>query len=141
MTPYDSASPSASDASVASDQALSPGDTPGGRILGRILYQLSTAVSSEAVSHIISAHAFFFHRTRAHTPQVILKNGFLFTLPFQSCGNPDCSKQGFTVRQWSQWWRARGWHPPMSVSSRPPTMLLLSPHGQDCFGPPFGENF
>jgi hypothetical protein len=111
-----------------------PGDTPGGRILSRLLQLLSKATSTVALQDLIRSYAFFYHRARVMSPRVLLKNGFLYTVPFQPCGDPYCSKKGYTVRQWSLWWRARGWHPPMSASFYPLTKLLFSPCEKECFG-------
>jgi hypothetical protein len=111
----------------------------GGRLLGKILHELAEAPSTGAARYIINQYSFYTHRRHnlLQTPQVTLQNYYLYTLPFQECREHECTKRGFSVRNWGKWWKLQGWHPPMSVESRPPSVLMFSPVEAECFGPPF----
>ena len=110
---------------------------PGGRTVDHLLLLLSEASSTEELQRIITAHAIYCHRARERVPTVVLKNGFRYTLPLQHCGIYKCPGHGIAVREWSSWWRAYKWHPPMSIVLRPATLLKFTPVSEDSFGPPF----
>jgi hypothetical protein len=111
---------------------------PGGRTIEQILLLLSEAKSTEKVQGIIADHAFYHHVTeQKHFPTVTLRNGFLYTLPFQHCGIYKCSVRGLCVREWETWNKAYGWSIPMSIEALPKTLLSRSPSSEELFGPPF----
>jgi hypothetical protein len=110
---------------------------PGGRTIDHLLLLLSEASSTEELQNIITAHVIYCHRARERVPTVVLKNGFRYSLPLQHCGIYKCPGQGLAVREWSSWWRAYKWHPPMSIALRPATLLKYTSVPEGSFGPPF----
>jgi hypothetical protein len=111
---------------------------PGGKTVEELQHMLSEAKSTEAVQRIIADHAFFYHPTeQKHFPSVTLRNGFVYTLPFQHCGIYKCSAIGLCVREWKPWNKAHGWSIPMSLETLPITLLSRSPSSKELFCPPF----
>jgi hypothetical protein len=111
---------------------------PGSRLLGQIIYILPQANSTRELQDIVRSYSFVHHgEMLVAYPSVLLRNGFRYVLPFARCRDPNCVKQGFTVRVWSEWWRRQGWHPPMHPSTRPDTYVPLPPLEETSFGPTF----
>jgi hypothetical protein len=109
----------------------------GNHLLGRLLQRLSLATSTRKVRDIIRAHSFVIHGERPLIPSARLLNGFQYSLPFVDCIDPDCTKHGFTIRVWDEWWSSQGWHPPMHPSTWPHTTIPFSPSEETSFGKPF----